>query len=115
MVKMIAMCPLCNSDNYIDGEPGQKIKIKCSNCNGDDLVTLTKMDESFDEKKGFKEIDSYPLIESYAYVKILKDSDSLDKYYWVEEPVMKEDDLKSQISARRAERKKRIQELLEKK
>jgi len=94
MVKMIAMCPLCNSEISVEGEPGQKIKMKCSNCNGNNLITLTKKDASFDEKTGFKEIDSYLLIEPYAYVKILKDSDSLDKYYWVEEPVMKEDETK---------------------
>ena len=56
MVKRIAMCSLCNSEIVIDGEPGQKIDIKCSNCNGDDLVTLTKKEIPL-EKTGLKELE----------------------------------------------------------
>ena len=93
MVKRIAMCPLCNSEIAVDGEPGQKIEIKCPNCNGEGLVTLTKKEIPL-EKTGLNELDSYPLNEPYGYVKILKDADSLDKYYWVEEPVMREDETK---------------------
>jgi flagellar protein FlaI len=93
MVKRIAMCSLCNSEIAVDGEPGQKIDIKCPNCNGEDLVTIAKKETPL-EKTGLKELDSYPLNEPYAYVKILKDSNSLDKYYWAEEPIMKEDETK---------------------
>jgi len=92
-IKRIAMCSLCNSEIAIDGEPGQKIDIKCPNYNGEDLMTLAKKETPL-EKTGLKELDSYPLNEPYAYVKILKDADSLDKYYWAEEPIMKEDETK---------------------
>jgi len=87
------MFSLYNSEIAVDGEPGQKIDIKCPNCNGEDLVTIAKKETPL-EKTGLKELDSYPLNEPYAYVKILKDSDSLDKYYWAEEPIMKEDETK---------------------
>jgi len=39
-----------------------------------------------DLTSNFKELDSYTLYEPYAYVKILRDSDTLDKYYLVKEP-----------------------------
>ena len=87
------MFSLYNSEIAVDDEPGQKIDIKCPNCNGEDLVTIAKKETPL-EKTGLKELDSYPLNEPYAYVKILKDADSLDKYYWAEEPIMKEDETK---------------------
>jgi len=93
MVNRVAMCSLCKSEIAINGEPGQKIDVKCPNCNGEGLVTITKKETPL-EKTDLEELESYPLNEPYAYVKILKDADSLDKYYWVEEPIMKEDETK---------------------
>jgi len=93
MFKKLDMCSLSNSDVVIDGDPGQKTDISYPNKNGEDLVTRTKKETPL-ERTGLKELNSYPLNEPYAHVKILKDADSLDKYYWVEEPVMKEDEQK---------------------
>ena len=82
-----------NSEVAVDGKPGQKIKINSSKCSEKDIVTLTK-DGVVSDKKDFEEIDFYPLNEPYAYAKILKDTNSLDKYYLVEEPALKKDESK---------------------
>jgi len=93
MFKKNDMCSLSNSEIVIDDEPGQKIDINYPNRNGEKLFTRTKKEIPL-EKTDLKELESYPLNEPYANVKILKDTDSLDKYYWVEEPIMKEDEKK---------------------
>jgi len=82
----------CNSE-VAEGNPGQKIKIKNSKCNEEDIVASTK-EEVLSEKTDLEEIDFYPLNEPYAYVRILKDAGSLDKYYRVEEPTLKKDESK---------------------
>ncbi len=80
----------CNSE-VAEGNPGQKIKIKNSKCNEEDIVASTK-EEVPSEKTDLEEIDFYPLNEPYAYARILKDAGSLDKYYRVEEPTLKKDE-----------------------
>ena len=93
MFKKNDMCSLSNSEIVIDDESGQKIDINYPNRNGEKLVIRTKKEIPL-EKTDLKELESYPLNEPYANVKILKDTDSLEKYYWVEEPVMEEDEKK---------------------
>ncbi|UCF13311.1 MAG: Flp pilus assembly complex ATPase component TadA [Thermoplasmatales archaeon] len=44
-------------------------------------------------EKNFVEIDFYPVNEPFAYVKIIKDTTSLDKYYKVMEPQLLEEEL----------------------
>jgi len=80
----------CNSE-VVEGNPSQKIKVKNPKCNEEDIVASTK-EEALSEKIDLEEIDFYPLNEPYAYVRILKDVGSLDKYYQVEEPTLKEDE-----------------------
>jgi len=80
----------CNSE-VVGGNPSQKIKVKNPKCNEEDIVVSTK-EEALSEKIDLEEIDFYPLNEPYAYVRILKDVGSLDKYYQVEEPTLKEDE-----------------------
>jgi len=82
-----------NSEVVVEGNPSQKIKIKNTKCNEEDTVASTK-EEALSEKTDLEEIDFYPLNEPYAYVRILKDAGSLDKYYRVEEPTLKKDESK---------------------
>ena len=82
-----------NSEVVVEGNPSQKIKIKNPKCNEEDTVASAK-EEVLSEKTDLEEIDFYPLNEPYAYVRILKDTGSLDKYYWVEEPTLKKDESK---------------------
>jgi len=82
-----------NSEVVVEDNSSQKIKIKNTKCNEEDMVASTK-EEALSEKTDLEEIDFYPLNEPYAYVRILKDAGSLDKYYQVEEPTLKKDESK---------------------
>jgi len=81
------------NSEVVEGNPSQKIKIKNTKCNEEDIVDSTE-EEVLSEKTDLEEIDFYPLNEPYAYVRILKDAGSLDKYYRVEEPTLKKDESK---------------------
>jgi len=168
MMKKIAICPQCKTKNVCQGEPGQKVVIKCSKCgkkglikfvqkieekprekqqqeykieetskeqiddvekeikDGDVVLVQKQQDnlikeEDVKEKKEieiteqkiepeqqikidskqetdtqiehpklkndkFSELDFYSVNEPFAYVKILKENESLDKYYKIIEP-----------------------------
>ena len=77
MLKKIAICPGCHTKISCEGEIGQTVNIKCPNCDKSGSIIF---------KYEFKELDFYPLNEPYAYAKILKDIDSLEKTYKVIEP-----------------------------
>ncbi|MEA3458342.1 MAG: type II/IV secretion system ATPase subunit [Candidatus Thermoplasmatota archaeon] len=82
---------LSDNSEIVESNPGQKIKIKNSKYNEEDMADSTK-EEVPSEKTDLEEIDFYPLNEPYAHARILKDTDSLDKYYRVEEPTLKKDE-----------------------
>jgi len=84
---------LSYNSEVAEGNPSKKIKTKNPKNNEEDIVASTK-EEILSEKTDLEEIDFYPLNEPYAYVRILKDTDSLDKYYMVEEPTLKKDEFK---------------------
>ena len=44
--------------------------------------------------ENLEQLEIYPIEEPYEYVKIVKNLDSLDKYYWAIQPPMGEDELK---------------------
>ncbi len=77
MPKKMAICPNCNSKIIVEGNAGEVVTVVCPNCN-------TRGKVSFDTR--FEEIDFYPVNEPFAYVKILKDTKTLDKYYKLLEP-----------------------------
>jgi flagellar protein FlaI len=89
MIKKIAVCPECHSKITCEGESGQKVTVKCTQCSKKGIVVFSPHDVSLDEKN-LVELDRYPVNEPYAYVKILKDTTSLDKYYKVIEPQLSE-------------------------
>jgi len=84
--KKIAICPQCHTKITCEGEPGQKIDVECSSCGKKGVVKF--------EKQELEELDFYPLNEPFAYVKILKDVSTLDKYYKVIEPHLTADEQK---------------------
>ena len=86
MNKKIAICPNCNSKVPCSAKIGEKIKIHCPSCGEEGIVKF--------EKENIEEIDFYPLDEPFAYVKILKDTISLDKSYKIIEPYLAEDESK---------------------
>jgi flagellar protein FlaI len=85
MIKKIAICPKCHTEIPCQGEPGQKLIIKCPQCGKKGKITFSNQEESISAKK-LVELDFYPVLEPFAYIKILKDTESLDKYYKVIEP-----------------------------
>ncbi|MBE3122479.1 MAG: type II/IV secretion system ATPase subunit [Thermoplasmata archaeon] len=85
MIKKIAICPECHSKISCEGEPGQQVTVKCAQCGKKGLVVFASHEVSLDEKN-LVELDCYPVNEPFAYIKILKDTASLDKFYKVIEP-----------------------------
>jgi len=93
MIKKVAICPQCSTKEICEGKLGQKIEIKCTKCGKKGIVSFTKKDVSI-EKKHLTELDFYPVNEPFAYIKIYKDTESLDMYYKVIEPHLSERELK---------------------
>jgi len=83
MSKKVAICPGCHTKIDVEGEPGQKVKIKCPSCGRSGSINF---------KSEFEQLDFYPLNEPYAYAKILKNSDTLEKFYKVIEPYLSDDE-----------------------
>ena len=85
MIKKIAICPQCNTKVPCEGEKGQTVKIICSSCGKKGIVII----------EGLLEIDFYPVNEPFAFVKILKDPETLDQHYRTIEPILTEDEKKT--------------------
>ena len=80
MIKKIAICPKCKTKNYCTGEKGDIIEVKCDNCGNTGKVFFGNLEE----------IDFYPVKEPFAFIKILKDPETLDQHYRVIEPILTE-------------------------
>jgi len=85
MLKKIAICPGCQTKISCEGEIGQNVTIKCPNCGRSGPIIFNSE---------FKELDFYSLNEPFAYAKILKDVDSLEKTYKVIEPFLSNEEQK---------------------
>jgi len=79
MSKKIAICPGCHTKIECEGKPGEKVKVKCYNCGRTGTIVF---------KSEYKELDFYPLNEPYAFAKILKNTETLEKNYKVIEPYL---------------------------
>jgi len=86
MLKKIAICPECNTKIPCEGELNQKVDIKCPNCGRTGSIIF---------KSEFKELDFYPLNEPFAYAKILKNTDTLEKTYKLIEPILSNEEQKT--------------------
>ena len=80
------ICPSCHSKIPCEGKPGEKIKLSCPNCKRKGVIEFPAE---------FKELDYYPLNEPFTYAKILKNTDTLEKFYKVIEPRLSENEQKS--------------------
>jgi flagellar protein FlaI len=85
MIKKIAICPECHTKISCSGEPGQKVTIKCPQCGKKGIIAFSGHDVSIDENN-LVELECYSILEPFVYVKVLKDTKSLDKYYKAMEP-----------------------------
>ena len=86
MEKKIAICPGCHTKISCEGKPGEKVKIKCPNCGRSGSVTFA---EQLDQ------LDFYPLNEPFAYAKIMKNKETLEKFYKIVEPYLSDDEQKT--------------------
>ncbi|MCK5459038.1 MAG: type II/IV secretion system ATPase subunit, partial [Thermoplasmatales archaeon] len=80
MIKKIAICPKCKSKISCTGEKGDIIEVKCNNCGNNGKIFLGNLNE----------IDFYPVKEPFAFIKILKNPETLDQHYRVIEPILTE-------------------------
>ncbi len=83
MNKKVAICPGCHTKIEVEGEPGQKVKVECPSCGRGGSISF---------KAELEQLDFYPLKEPYAYAKILKNTDTLEKFYKVIEPYLSNDE-----------------------
>ena len=83
-MKKVAICPECKAKIFCEGEPGQKVPIECTICKKKGLVAF---EEDF-LPSNYIELDFYPVNEPFAYVKIMKNKQSLDRFYKVIEPFL---------------------------
>ncbi|RLI61504.1 MAG: secretion system protein E [Candidatus Asgardarchaeum californiense] len=79
MQKKIAVCPRCHTKIMCEGKPGETVDIKCPNCGKTGSIIF---------KSEYSQLDFYPLNEPYAFAKILKNTETLEKYYKVIEPYL---------------------------
>ncbi|MBN1860778.1 MAG: type II/IV secretion system ATPase subunit [Candidatus Thermoplasmatota archaeon] len=94
MITKVAVCPECHSKITCEGEPGQKITVKCSQCGKKGIIVFSSKEIQIDEKT-LVELECYPILEPFVYVKILKDTTSLDKFYKTIEPQLHEKEQES--------------------
>ncbi len=85
MSKKVAICPGCHTKIDVEGEPGQKVEVKCPSCGKTGNISF---------KAELDQLDFYPLKEPYAYAKILKNSDTLEKFYKIIEPYLSDEEQK---------------------
>jgi flagellar protein FlaI len=83
LVKKIVICPSCHTKVECQGEPGQVIKVTCPSCRKTGTITISSQ---------LQELDFYPLNKPYAYAKILKNSETLERFYKVVEPHLSADE-----------------------
>ena len=80
MIKKIAICPKCKSKISCTGEKGDIVEVKCNNCGNNGKIFFGNLNE----------IDFYPVKEPFAFIKILKNPETLDQHYRVIEPILTE-------------------------
>lgn len=85
MSKKVIICPNCHTNLSldIDLEPGKKFKIQCPYCD--------TLGEIFSESI-IKEIDFYALEKPFAYAKLIKNEETIEKIYNVIEPKLSDDE-----------------------
>ena len=86
MPTKIAICPGCYTKITCEGKPGETVKVDCPSCNKTGTIVFSAE---------LKELDFYPLNEPYAYAKILKNTDTLEKFYKVIEPRLSKEEQKA--------------------
>ena len=85
MTKKIAICPQCQTKITCIGKSDEKVKVECPNCGKSGSIVF---------KSDLKQLDFYPLNEPFAYAKVLRNPDTLEKSYKIIEPFLNEEEQK---------------------
>ncbi len=76
-MEKIAVCPGCHTKIPCEAKIGEEVKIECPNCGRTGFINFAAEME---------QLDFYPLNEPFAYAKILKNKQTLEKFYKIIEP-----------------------------
>jgi len=79
MNNKVAICPSCHTKIEIMGKLGEKVKVVCSACGKSGIVSF--IDE-------LEQLEFYPINEPFVYIKVLKNPDTLEKFYKIIEPYL---------------------------
>ncbi len=93
MIKKTAVCPSCHTKITVEGTPGTKVKVACASCGKQGTIIFSSHETTIEEKN-LVQLDFYPVHEPFSYIKVLKDSASLDKFYKVIEPHLTDEETK---------------------
>jgi flagellar protein FlaI len=93
MAKKFVICPGCHTNLTLDMEPGEVIHVECPKCHKTGEIVLNSM---------IKELDFYPLVKPFSYVKIVKNEDTMEKQYRVIEPILSDKEQKTLDSIQNA-------------
>ena len=86
MVTRIGICSSCDSKYTVEGKPGEVVDVACKKCNNKNKVVFTE--------DNLEELMVYPLDNKFELIKIVKNTDTLDKYYMVVLPVLNDNESK---------------------
>ncbi len=86
MVTRIGICSSCDSKYTVEGKPGEVVDVVCKKCNNKNKVVFTE--------DNLEELMVYPLDNKFELIKIVKNTDTLDKYYMVVLPVLNDNESK---------------------
>ena len=86
MVTRIGICSSCDSKYTVEGKPGEVVDVDCKKCNNKNKVVFTE--------DNLEELMVYPLDNKFELIKIVKNTDTLDKYYMVVLPVLNDNESK---------------------
>ena len=86
MVTRIGICSSCDSRYTVEGKPGEVVDVVCKKCNNKNKVVFTE--------ETLEELMVYPLDNKFELIKIVKNTDTLDKYYMVVLPVLNDNESK---------------------
>ena len=84
MVRLTALCTSCKTKILVEGKPGRQKRVTCKKCREKRIVLFGEKDS--------EELAFYPLEEPFSYASIVRDIDSLEKYYLVIQPPLKKDE-----------------------
>jgi flagellar protein FlaI len=86
MVKRIGLCHSCNTKYNVEGKPGEVLSVECEKCK--------KMNKVVFSDEDLEELMVYSLGNKFEMIKIVKNNETLDKFYLVIIPILNDNEIK---------------------